>query len=127
MKEFQRKQKVRRIIYSIPSLVVLLVITFFLVKGALKVMDKGWESSKRSRDLEERAAALVLREQQLNQGIARLQTEEGVKDEIKGKFSVTQEGEHVAVIVDDGEVSSSTAGSKLVWYKRLWIAIIRGK
>ena len=86
MKEFQRKQIIRRIVYSIPSLIILLITAFFLVKGTVRVMDKGWESSERSRDLEKRAAALILREEELKGDIARLQTEEGVRDEIKEKF-----------------------------------------
>ena len=124
MKEFQRKQIIRRIVYSIPSLIILLITAFFLVKGTVRVMDKGWESSERSRDLEKRAAALILREEELKGNIARLQTEEGVRDEIKEKFSVTEEGEYVAVIVDDRKVSSSTDGSTLAWYKRFWNVIM---
>ena len=124
MKEFQRKQIIRRIVYSIPSLIILLITAFFLVKGTVRVMDKGWESSERSRDLEKRAAALILREEELKGDIARLQTEEGVRDEIKEKFSVTEEGEYVAVIVDDRKVSSSTDGSTLAWYKRFWNVIM---
>jgi len=124
MKEFQRKQIIRRIVYSIPSLIILLITAFFLVKGTVRVMDKGWESSERSKDLEKRAAALILREEELKGNIARLQTEEGVRDEIKEKFSVTEEGEYVAVIVDDRKVSSSTDGSTLAWYKRFWNVIM---
>ena len=124
MKEFQRKQIIRRIVYSIPSLIILLITAFFLVKGAVRVVDKGWESSERSKDLEKRAAALILREEELKRDIARLQTEEGVRDEIKEKFSVTEEGEYVAVIVDDRKVSSSTDGSTLAWYKRFWNVIM---
>lgn len=124
MKELQRKQKIRRIIYSFPSLIILSIIAFFFAKGAVKIIDKEWESSKRVKDLEGKAATLILREQELREGISRLQTEEGIKDEIKERFSVTEEGEHVAVIVDMKEISSSTDRSTLSWYKRFWIAII---
>ena len=127
MKELQRKQKIRRMMYSIPSLVVLLIIAFFLARGAVRVVDKERESSERAKDLKERATALVLREQELSHGIARLQTEEGVRDEIKERFNVTQEGEYVAVIVDDRKVSTSTDSSLWSWYKKLWVAIIGSK
>ena len=127
MKELQKKQKIRRIIYSIPLLIVLSIIAFLLVKGAVRVTNKERESSERSRDLGEKTAALVLREQELREGIARLETEEGVKDEIKERFSVTQEGEYVAIIVDEKSVSTSTDTSLLSWYKRLWTAIIGSK
>ena len=127
MKKLEKKQKIRRIIYSIPSLVVLSVVAFFLAKGALGVMKKEWVSSERSRNLEEKMAASVLREQELKEEVRRLQTEEGIKGEIKEKFSVTQAGEHVAVIVDDRGASSSTDSSTLPWYKKLWLAIMRDK
>ena len=127
MKELQRKQGIRRIIYSIPSLIILSIIAFILTKGALGVMNKEWTSSERSKDLEEKAAVLVLREQELREGIARLETEEGIKDEIREKFSVTEEGELVAVIVDDQGVSNLAGDSMLPWYKRLWIAIMGSK
>jgi len=120
MKELQRKQKFRHIIYSIPSLLVLFAIALLLAKGALGVVSKEKESSERLRYLEEKENSLSLREQELRKGVARLQTEEGIENEIKEKFSVTQEGEYVAVIVDDRRISSSTDELRLVWYKRFW-------
>ena len=90
MKELQKKQKIRRIIYSFPSLIVFAVVAFFLVKGAVKVMDKEWESSERVKDLEAKAVTLILRERELRDGISRLETEDGVKEEIKERFNVTQ-------------------------------------
>ncbi|MEX2013656.1 MAG: hypothetical protein WD897_01965 [Parcubacteria group bacterium] len=118
MKELQRKQRIRRVIYSIPSLIILSIVAFFLVKGALGVMNKEWASSKYSKELEEKAAALVIRERELREGVRRLGTEEGIKDEIRERFSVTQEGEFVAVIVDDRRVASSTDDSVLPWYRK---------
>jgi len=91
------------------------------------VLDKANESSRLSKDLEAQAVILTLREQELNEDIRRLQTEEGVKEEIKERFSVTQEGEHVAVVVDERRAASSTEEGKLSWYKRFWIAIMGNK
>ena len=127
MKELQRKQGIRRIVYSIPSLIILSIIALILTKGALGVMNKERTSSELSKDLEEKAAALVLREQELREGVRRLETEEGIKDEIREKFSVTEEGELVAVIIDDRGASSSTDSSTLPWYKKLWLAIMGEK
>ena len=127
MKELQRKQGIRRIVYSIPSLIILSIIALILTKGALGVMNKERTSSELSKDLEEKAAALVLREQELREGVRRLETEEGIKDEIREKFSVTEEGELVAVIIDDRGASSSTDSSTLPWDKKLWLAIMGDK
>ena len=127
MKELQKRQRIKRIVYSVPSLFLLSVVSFFLARGALRVLDKANESSRLSKDLEAQAVILTLREQELNEDIRRLQTEEGVKEEIKERFSVTQEGEHVAVVVDERRAASSTEEGKLSWYKRFWIAIMGNK
>jgi cell division protein FtsB len=127
MKELQRKQKIRRVIYSIPALIVLLILTFFLARGALRVLEKEQESRANSKDIGEKVTTLSLREQELKGDITRLKTEEGIKDEIRERFSVTQEGEYVAVIVDDKRSSSSTDLSALPWYKRFWFAIMGSK
>src|SRR3989344_3968387 len=108
MKELQRKQRIRRALYSIPSLVVLTILAAMLLKGAVGVVARERESAARSKELESKAAALILREQELEDGIARLATEEGIEDEIRERFSVTQEGEHVAVIVDEKRAATST-------------------
>jgi len=124
MKELQRKHKIRRVLYSIPALILLLVLTIVLTRGAIRVMGKRLESAEYAKELEQRATALVLREQELEESIARLETEEGKEEEIRERFSVTQEGEYVAVIVDDRNASTTTVDTSLPWYKRLWDAII---
>lgn len=124
MRELQRKQEIRRAIYSAPSLVVLLVITFLLAKGAWGVISKERESAANLEGLAEKSLALAIREQELKDEISRLQTDEGVKEEIKERFNVTQEGEYVALIVDDKRSASSTDKSGKAWYKRFFYAII---
>lgn len=91
------------------------------------MVGKEWESSKRTEGLEARVSALAFREQELKEGVARLQTEEGIKDEIKERFSVTEDGEYVAIIVDEKRSPTSTDSSTLPWYRRFWSAIIGNK
>ncbi|MDP2642037.1 MAG: hypothetical protein Q8P21_01980 [bacterium] len=124
MKELQRKQRIRRTLYSVPSLVLMSVIALGLVKGVIRVAETRNESWEQTRALEERAAALALREQEIKEGIARLGTEEGVKDEIRDKFSVTQEGEYVAVVSDERNAAVSSSVETLPWYKKFWNVIM---
>ena len=91
------------------------------------MMNKAEESKALSRDLAEKATALVLREQELEEGVSHLKTEEGIKGEIRGRFSVTEEGEYVAVVVDERSASSSTDASSVPWYKRFWAVIMGNK
>lgn len=127
MRELQNRRRNRRLIYSLPSLVFLILITFVLVKGAFGVLGKGRESSEITRNLEEKAAALALREMELREDITWLETEKGIREEIRDKFSVTEEGEFVAVIVDERRATSSDELGHLPWYKRFWLAIIGDK
>src|SRR3989344_4411273 len=83
MRTLEKKQRIRRVIYSVPSLIVLLIITIFLVRGAFGVLIKDRE-----------------------------------------RFNVTQEGEFVAVIVDDRGISTSTDDSMLPWYRKFLNVII---
>ncbi|MEK7227501.1 MAG: hypothetical protein AAB641_01245 [Patescibacteria group bacterium] len=124
MKELERRQLARRVIYSIPSLCLLVLLTFLLARGALGIFLKERESAKRVSELETKALAREKRQEELEAFIARLKTEEGIVDEIKDKFSVVREGEHVAIIVDAREDQASTSVTKISWYKRLWTAIM---
>lgn len=127
MRELQNRRRSKRFIYSLPALIFLALITFVLAKGAIGVLGKGRESSEMMRDLEEKANTLALREIELKEDITRLETEEGIREEIRDKFSVTEEGEFVAVIVDERRATSSDGDNKSPWYKRLWAVIIGDK
>ena len=108
MDELQRKQQFKRLLYSFPSLCLLAILTFFLAKGALGVVGKERESAQRISMLEAKALALNGRKTELEDGIEKLQTEEGITEEIKNKFSVERPGEYVAIIVDERQKASST-------------------
>jgi cell division protein FtsB len=124
MKELQRKQRIKQLMYSVPSLCMLAVLTFFIAKGAFNIMMVERESAHRVKELEAKAATLSLREKELEEDINKLGTEEGILEEIKEKFSVTREGEYVAIIVEQQSKEDSSDKNSQVWYKRLWDAII---
>jgi cell division protein FtsB len=124
MREFRRKEKIRRVVYSMPSLLFLLLVTVFLVKGAIGVVIKERKSSAQVADLAQTLAVQAEREGILRENIAHLKTEKGIKDEIRDRFSVAEEGEYVAIIVDERRSATSTLDSGQPWYKRFWYAII---
>ena len=124
VKELERRQNIKRLVYSYPSLFLLAIITFFLVKGAFGIMTIERESAGRVRDLEGQSAALALREAELKAEIERLKTDEGIIEAIKGKFSATREGEYVAIIVDERTKATTTEEEGNAWWERLWNAII---
>lgn len=127
MKELQRKQKTRRILYSLPSLIIIFIIAIFLGRAAFSIMTKERESSFILDELRAKSSSLTLREQELKEGISYLGTNEGIEDEIRDKYSVIQDGEHVAIVVDEKKTASTTEIGSLPWYKKLWTAIIGDK
>src|SRR5690349_8289223 len=118
MKELQRKQRIKRRLYSLPILALMLIITVFFVHGAYTVMKKEYLSAKYVEDLQAKVVDLSDRQVELTKSTARLETEEGIDEEIKSKFSVSKEGEHVAVIVDRPEAKAATTTTEKPWYKR---------
>lgn len=124
MEDLKRKQKIRRALYSLPSLLALCLVAILLVKGGIGVIRKQLESAESLQGLEEKAAALVLREEELKKDIARLETDEGKREEIRERFSVIQEGEYVAVIVEGKAPTSSESDLSKPWYRRFWSAIM---
>ena len=127
MKELQQRQRMRRIIYSIPTLLILALFAAFMTKGAVGVIQKDRESSSMLSELQDKAAALVSREGELKAGIADLHTEKGIKDEIRERFGMIQDGEHIAIIVDEKNSATSSNDSLLPWYQKVWHVIINFK
>lgn len=125
LKELEQKQKIKRVVYSWPSLVVMALVTVLLVKGAAGIMTIERDSAGRVEVLESQSEALVMRESDLKAEIERLKTDEGIVEEIKDKFSVTREGEFVAIIVDERTKATTTPKENKIWYKKFWGAIMR--
>ena len=124
MRELQQRQRFKRLLYSVPSLVLLSALTLVLAKGAVGVLSKERLSEEQARILSEEAEALALRKNELKDDIASLETETGINEEIRRRYSVTQEGEHLAIIVDAKKSATSTDEGRKPWYKRLWAVII---
>ena len=124
MRELQRKQSIRRNIYSIPSLILLLIITLVLAKGAIGVWSKNGKSAALVKELEGESLDQAEREQQLKEDIDYLETEEGIENEIRERFSVSRDGEEVAIIIDRKDKENEESQPEIPWYQRLWHAII---
>ena len=124
MRELENRQKFRRRLYSIPALAVLLLITVMLVRGAYSILLTERESARDARLLELEVASLSEREDELKAAIEKLQTPEGVEEEIKSKYNVARAGEMVAVIVDGPENKATTTEEEGSWWRDLWSAII---
>lgn len=88
-------------------------------------MNKKHENAQKVQDLQAMVVNLALREENLKEDVQKFQTSDGIKSEIREKFNVTSEGEHVALIVDEREPVTPTENNSAPWYKRLWTVIMR--
>ncbi|HEY4528650.1 MAG TPA: septum formation initiator family protein [Candidatus Paceibacterota bacterium] len=124
MREFQDKERRKRYLYSPIVLLLLSILVFFMAKGAASVMNKERESRAKVSELDKESQKLESRQKMLQANIGKLETEEGVIEEIRQKFNVTREGESVTIIVDNQEKLNTTS-KDATWYKKWWNAIIQ--
>jgi cell division protein FtsB len=120
MREFQQKQKLRKRLYSIPSLIALSILLVLIGKGTYEIVGKVRVSREHVKNLEEKAAALSVRSQELQDDISRLETEDGVKRELKERFNVVEDGEKVVVVVDEKSSTSSAKDGSGQWFGGIW-------
>jgi cell division protein FtsB len=111
MLEFQEKRKVKRLLYSRLTLVVLLLIIAWLLKSVWGVYEKQQYTKGNLEKTNADLAELKGREQMLSSEIEWLKTESGTEAEIRDKYGLVKPGEEVIVIVDKG--GSNTTDSDL--------------
>ncbi len=87
-------------------------------------MSKESESAARLRELEAENISLRSRRVGLESQIGKLQTEEGVVEEIRAKFNATRAGEHLAVIVEEKLAATTSAPTAIERLKRGWQAFV---
>ena len=123
MRDLHRRQRAKRVVYSIPVLILLGALLIFVTLEAFEAMVVQRDSVRRLVEVEEKMLDLSKREEELKEDIARLGTEEGVRAEIREKFNVVEEGEQVVLILDP-KPSLENKEKKEIWWKRVWSAIL---
>ncbi len=122
MKEFQRKKKIRRFLYSPLSFVILLIFLVIIGKATWSVYAKEHESQKNL----DRATAVLhdleTRQKQLGDKIEQLKTSEGVETEIREQFQMAKPGEKMVVMVESAKPAPKVPEQSLVsrffnWFK----------
>jgi cell division protein FtsB len=118
MHEFQQKKKIRKILYSPVVLILLLIITIFVIKGAWNVYEKDKLSAQNLKREKNELSKLLEREKNLAASLNYLKTDQGVENEIRTKFRAIKEGEKIAVIIDEQTpvTSTTTAEEHGFWY-----------
>ncbi len=100
MLEFHERRRFRKILYSKPTAMVLVVLMALLGLAAVRAYGVSRGVASHTELLKAELAELRIREASLESEIERLSTDRGVESEIRSKFDVAKLGEHVVVIVD---------------------------
>lgn len=98
---FQERKKIRRILYSKVTIFVLFLVLVVVVRGAWSIHKKA-QIALSERDIAARALIdIESRTVELEKSMARFNSEQGIEEEIRQKYTVAKEGEEVVVVVDD--------------------------
>jgi cell division protein FtsB len=118
MQEFQQKKKIRKVLYSPITLIILAVILLVLIKGVWSVYTKENVSSYNLEQEKNELAKLIDREKSLAASFEYLKTDQGIESEIRTKFRAVKDGEKISVIIDDrGSTTQATTTEKNgFWY-----------
>jgi len=103
MPRLKEKNKIKKIVYSWPVLIFLLIIVLLVGKGVWSVYKTQKISLENKQSSEKEYQELERRNNLIVSDLALLETDRGVEMEIRDKFQVVKEGEQLAVIIDSNE------------------------
>lgn len=119
---FQERKKIRKILYSKTTLVVLALLVFAVGRGAWGIYQKA-EIARSERDIAARSLAeLQARTSELQTSLALLKSDKGIEEEVRQKYTVARPGEEVVVVVDDS--AKKGKNGEVVETKSFWQQII---
>lgn len=102
---------------KIASVLVLSIIFVVLIGSVYRVYSKEKRTSEILMKTQNELAEMEKRKKELVASIGRLETRDGMEYELRRKFNVSGEGEKVAIIVEDQEVSAKNSFEKTFWQK----------
>ncbi len=120
MGQIQENKKWKKIMYSKWTLGALFLLFLIMAQATWHVYIRQTVSSQ-DREKAEKAVAIALTNNtNLKQQIAQLQTEKGIEEEIRKKYSVSKPGEEVAVIVDPkSQDTPNISFVKKTWWQQV--------
>lgn len=112
MFDFYEKRKIKSLLYSKATLIVLAILIVLLARSVYEryQVAEGIEDKREAKVTE--LAELNERAKSLEEKVSYLENERGMEEEFRGRFDVAKEGEQVVIIVDkDSEKIGSTSGA----------------
>ena len=106
--EIRQKARWRKIIYSKPMILFLVMVFVFVLSATWGMFQKSRLAGSNATLAEEAVAGLENRERALSEDIVGLSTERGIEEEIRERFMVAKMGERVIIIADPEEAEVHT-------------------
>ncbi|MBX4210641.1 septum formation initiator family protein [Candidatus Parcubacteria bacterium] len=119
MLEFKQKQQFKRRLYSRSVLIVLVIIGLFFGQATWGIYKKKHDSELKADQAIAELKALKERQKELSLDVQKLNTDRGVEEEIRDKFSVTKPNEHMVVIVDNKNTALPPL-PKQSFFQKIW-------
>lgn len=114
---FKKRKRVKRFLGSRVAIFALLLIVIFLSRATWNVLQKERETKSTLEDVKSRQEDLSSQEIFLTSEIGRLQTEEGIEEEVRDRYGLAHSDERVIILVDDDEDEASEIVQKGFWSK----------
>ena len=119
MLEFHERRKLKQLLYSKVTLLVLGIVVVFLIVSVFEVYGKERQARMRRAEQERVLADLREREEALKTELDRLGSARGIEEEIRSKFVGGREGEGLIVIVDAPDETAPPEPQKGLWERFL--------
>jgi cell division protein FtsB len=123
MFDFHQKRKIRAVLGSRITQVIILVITAWVLLSVYERFLIAREMSERREAVEQEIEALTNRKNNLEAEVKYLSNERGIEAEMRRQFDIAREGEQVVIIVEDENKPVETTPvetpttTKRAWYK----------
>jgi cell division protein FtsB len=119
----RRKKKVRRLLFSRLSIILLLILVFFVGRATWRMYEKAINTRADLALVEAHYNDLESRERELSEKLKELNTEKGVEREIRDTYGVVKENEGVIILVEEeeeDEVKERENNKDFPWWKKLF-------
>ncbi len=118
MKQFQKKSLYKRIVTSKIIVAILFILVLFFGHATWDVYLKERESAGYVVNANSQLSKMIDRKELLASEIARLETKEGIEEEIRSKYNVSKPGENVLIIVDKDKPTTTPKQEDTSWWGR---------
>ena len=108
MLDFQQKRKIRSVLYHKATLIILSILVLIIIHSTWGVYQKKKASENLKNTALEKVTELRVHDDELTYKIERLETDQGIEEEIRAKFNVAKAYESMVIVVENDESNAST-------------------